>query len=149
MDRLNLPDYSHLLRINAQTGQIFDSVRRKFVALTPEEWVRQNIVQHLLSLGFPQGLIAVEQPITYNGLKKRCDVVIYNRQAQPCAIVECKAPQVGISQKTFDQIAVYNLKLKVEYLIVTNGLQHYCCKVDAEAGNVEFLRGFPSPDEVL
>lgn len=149
MDRLNLPDYSHLLRINAQAGQIFDSVRRKFVALTPEEWVRQNIVQHLLSLGFPQGLIAVEQPITYNGLKKRCDVVIYNRQAQPCAIVECKAPQVGISQKTFDQIAVYNLKLKVEYLIVTNGLQHFCCKVNVETGAVEFLRDFPLPDNVL
>lgn len=149
MEKLNLPDYSDSIRINAQTGQIFDPFRRKFVALTPEEWVRQNIARHLLALGFPQGLIAVEQPITYNGLKKRCDVVIYNRQAKPCAIVECKAPQVSISQKTFDQIAVYNLKLHVEYLIVTNGLQHYCCKVDAEAGNVEFLRGFPSPDEVL
>ena len=129
--------------------QIFCDWRRKFVRLTPEEWVRQNLVQHLLALGFPMGLIAVEQPITLNELKKRCDIVVYNRQAAPCVIVECKAPQVAITQKVFDQIAIYNIKLNVDYLIVSNGLQHFCCKVDQKSHNVEFLKDFPTPDVVI
>ena len=128
--------------------QIFDFLRRKYVALTPEEWVRQNIVQHLLALGFPLGLMASEHPITYNGLQKRCDVVIFNRQAKPSLIVECKAPQVAINQKVFDQIATYNLQLRVGHLIVTNGLQHFCCKIGQD-GKVEFLRDFPQPDDVV
>ncbi|MBR5644554.1 MAG: type I restriction enzyme HsdR N-terminal domain-containing protein [Salinivirgaceae bacterium] len=148
MDTLNLPDYSALLKIKAQAGLIFDPLRQKFVALTPEEWVRQNIVQHLSALGFPQGLMASEHPIEYNGLRKRCDIVVFNRQAQPCLIVECKAPSVAISQKVFDQIATYNLKLNVRHLIVTNGLHHFCCRMDAK-GQVEFLPEFPQPADVL
>lgn len=143
MDILKLPDYTSLISINTATNQVFDPIRQKQVKLTPEEWVRQNIIQHLLALGYPKGLIAAEQPITFNGLKKRCDIVVYNRQAQPSLIVECKAPHVGITQKVFDQIAVYNLKLNVEYLIVTNGLQHFCCKVNLQKGKVEFLYDFP------
>ncbi len=138
---LNLPNYTALIRTCGD--KVFDPIRQKQVKLTPEEWVRQNIVQHLLALGFPQGLIAVEQPIAFNGLKKRCDIVVYNRQTLPSLIVECKAPHVGITQKVFDQIAVYNLKLNVEYLIVTNGLQHFCCKVNLQKGKVEFLYDFP------
>ena len=149
MDKLNLPDYLPLLRVNTAKKQILDLVRRKYVALTPEEWVRQNLVQHLLALGYPMGLIAVEQPITLNGLQKRCDIVVYNRQAAPCMIVECKAPQVAVTQKVFDQIAVYNIKLNVEYLIVSNGLQHFCCKIDKLTRNVEFLTDFPSPEAVI
>ena len=149
MDKLNLPDYSSLLRVSLAKKQILDPVRRKYVALTPEEWVRQNLVQHLLALGYPLGLIAVEQPITLNGLQKRCDIVVYNRQAAPCMIVECKAPQVAITQKVFDQIAIYNIKLNVDYLIVSNGLQHFCCKVDQKSHNVEFLKDFPMPDVVI
>lgn len=149
MDKLNLPDYLPLLRVNTVKKQILDPVRRKYVALTPEEWVRQNLVQHLLALGYPMGLIAVEQPITLNGLQKRCDIVVYNRQAEPCMIVECKAPQVAVTQKVFDQIAVYNIKLNVEYLIVSNGLQHFCCKIDKLTRNVEFLTDFPSPEAVI
>lgn len=149
MDKLNLPDYSSLLRVSVAKKQILDPVRRKYVALTPEEWVRQNLVQHLLALGYPLGLIAVEQPITLNGLQKRCDIVVYNRQAAPCLIVECKAPQVAVTQKVFDQIAIYNIKLNVEYLIVSNGLQHFCCKVGQASHNVEFLTDFPSPELVI
>ena len=140
MDTLNLPDYSALLKIKAQAGLIFDPLRQKFVALTPEEWVRQNLVQHLSALGFPQGLMASEHPIEYNGLRKRCDIVVFNRQAQ--------APSVAISQKVFDQIATYNLKLNVRHLIVTNGLHHFCCRMDAN-GQVEFLPEFPQPADVL
>ena len=149
MVKLNLPDYLPLLRVNTAKKQILDPVRRKYVALTPEEWVRQNLVQHLLALGYPMGLIAVEQPITLNGLQKRCDIVVYNRQAEPCMIVECKAPQVAVAQKVFDQIAVYNIKLNVEYLIVSNGLQHFCCKIGKLTRNVEFLTDFPSPEAVI
>lgn len=149
MDKLNLPDYLPMLRVNTAKKQILDPLRRKYVALTPEEWVRQNLVQHLLALGYPMGLIAVEQPITLNGLQKRCDIVVYNRQAAPCMIVECKAPQVAVTQKVFDQIAVYNIKLNVEYLIVSNGLQHFCCKIDKLTRNVEFLTDFPSPEAVI
>ena len=148
MDKLNLPDYSHLIRVNHAANQVFDPLRHKFVALTPEEWVRQNILQHLMAVGFPLGLMASEHPITYNGLQKRCDVVIFNRQAKPSLIVECKAPQVAITQKVFDQIATYNLQLHVGHLIVTNGLHHFCCKMNPD-GKVEFLRDFPLPDEVV
>ncbi|MBR5957955.1 MAG: type I restriction enzyme HsdR N-terminal domain-containing protein [Salinivirgaceae bacterium] len=146
MEKLNLPDYSADIRISQK--QVFDPLRRKYVALTPEEWVRQNIIRHLLALGFPQGLISVEQPITYNGLQKRCDIVVYNRQAQPRMIVECKAPQVSITQKVFDQIAVYNLQLNVEYLLVTNGLQHFCCHINPENKQVVFLPDFPDAKSV-
>ena len=148
MDTLNLPDYSQQLRVNLKTMQIFDPLRHKFVALTPEEWVRQNIVQHLVALGFPPGLMASEHPITFNGLQKRCDVVVFNRQANPCLIVECKAPQVAITQKVFDQIATYNMQLNVGFLIVTNGLRHFCCKI-SENSKAEFLRDFPNPAEVV
>ena len=148
MDTLNLPDYSALLKIKAKEKLIFDPLRSKFVTLTPEEWVRQNIVQHLSALGFPVGLMASEHPIEYNGLRKRCDVVIFDRQARPRIIVECKAPSVAITQKVFDQIATYNLRLQVTYLIVTNGLHHFCCKIDAQ-GQIVFLSEFPQPIEVL
>lgn len=148
MDKLNLPDYSNLIRVNQSVNQIFDPLRRKFVALTPEEWVRQNILQHLMAMGFPLGLMASEHPITFNGLQKRCDIVIFDRQAKPCLIVECKAPQVAITQKVFDQIAIYNMKLKVGHLIVTNGLRHFCCKMMTD-GKVEFLHDFPLPADVL
>lgn len=144
MYKLNLPDYSHQLKIDVNNNKIFDYQRKKYVALTPEEWVRQNIICHLINLGFPNGLIAVEQPITYNSMNKRCDIVVYNSHAYPKIIIECKAPHVKISQKTFDQIATYNLKLHVDYLIVTNGINHYCCKIDITNGNVEFLQDFPS-----
>ena len=147
MEKLNLPDYSADIRISQK--QVFDPLRRKYVALTPEEWVRQNIIKHLIALGFPEGLISVEQPITYNQLQKRCDIVVYNRQAQPRMIVECKAPQVGITQKVFDQIAVYNLRLNVEYLLVTNGLQHFCCHINPKNKQVEFLPSLPNANVVI
>jgi len=144
---MELPDYSPLIRVKA--NKVFDPIRHKQVALTPEEWVRQNIIQHLLALGFPQGLISVEQPISFNGLRKRCDIVVYNRQATPRLIVECKAPSVGITQKVFDQIAVYNLKLNVEYLVVTNGLESYFCQVNMSEGKVVFLPDFPNSKIVI
>lgn len=149
MQPLNLPSYLAHISINVKQRTVFDPIRKTHVALTPEEWVRQNIVQHLIqSLGYPLGLLATEQQIEVNDTKKRCDVVVYNRNAQPIMIVECKATNVTITQKTFDQIAVYNMRLGVRFLLVTNGLTHYCCKVDYENKQLVFLDTIPTFDEL-
>ncbi len=147
MQTLNLPDYTPLLNFNEVLGTIFDPLRKKMVALTPEEWVRQNFIRHLIvSLKYPEGLIAVEKNLVINHMKKRCDILVYNKHGHPVLLVECKAPQVQITQKTFDQIAVYNLKLNVKYLIVTNGLNHYCCQFDEKTLSYTFLETFPTAD---
>lgn len=123
---------------------IFDRCRKKHVALTSEEWVRQNFVEYLIKeKKYPSGLISNESTVSFNGLRKRCDTVIYNRDGLPEIIVEYKAPNVSITQNTFDQIAMYNFKLKVRYLIVSNGMNHFCCKIDYENMRYEFLREVP------
>lgn len=149
MEALNLPDFSAQLNIKYAQKTIYDSFRKKHVVLTPEEWVRQNFLCYMVSvLGYPKGLLSVEMPIELNKLKRRCDIVAFNRQAQPQLIVECKATSVKISQQTFNQIATYNLKLKVDYLIITNGLDHYCCKMDYTTNTYQFLENLPAFSEL-
>jgi len=144
MERLNLPTYSFNIKFKEQRKYIFDFIRKKYVLLTPEEWVRQNFLKYLVEeKKYPASLIAVEKEFKLNKLSKRSDVVVYNRLGQPFLIVECKATTVKIDQKVFDQIARYNMKLNVEYLVVTNGLEHYCCKIDLENQNYCFLKDFP------
>jgi len=144
MERLNLPTYSFNIKFKEQRKYIFDLIRKKYVLLTPEEWVRQNFLKYLVEeKKYPASLIAVEKEFKLNKLSKRSDVVVYNRLGQPFLIVECKATTVKIDQKVFDQIARYNMKLNVEYLVVTNGLEHYCCKIDLENQNYCFLKDFP------
>jgi hypothetical protein len=133
MFRLNLPQYE--INITEKDGKqlIFDFLRRKYVALTPEEWVRQHFTHYLVELkGYPKGLLGNEIELHIGEKKLRCDSILYNKVAHPQMIIEYKAPTIQIQQKTFDQIAAYNLLLKVDYLIVSNGLQHYCCKMDYE-----------------
>jgi len=114
------------------------------VILTPEEWVRQNFLKYLVEeKKYPASLIAVEKEFKLNNLSKRSDAVIYNKQGNPYLIIECKAPEVKIDQKVFDQIARYNMVLNVELLVVTNGLQHFCCKLDAENDTYYFLKEIP------
>lgn len=150
MQALNLPDYSFLLRINPKEGVIFDPFRKKNVKLTPEEWVRQNFLLYLIRhKGFPEGLLSIEMALTLNNLSRRCDIVAFDSTGKPRVIVECKAPIVKITQKTFDQIATYNLKLKVDYLIVTNGLNHYCCFMNYENSTYGFLEDIPNFADVL
>ncbi len=133
MQSLNLPYYEQKVRLNGAKQQIFDPIRRRWVALTPEEWVRQNMISHLTNaLHVPETRLSNETPISFNGLSKRCDTVVYDADLQPLMIVEYKAPTIEITQKVFDQIAVYNLKLQVPYLLVSNGLTHIFCKVDCE-----------------
>jgi len=144
LPNLNLPIYLFKFREQDQRTQIFDSIRRKYVALTPEEWVRQNFVQYLIKeKGFPPSLIAIEMGLKYNGLVKRGDVVVYNKAGLPLLMVECKAPEIKITQAVFDQIARYNKVLKVKYLVVTNGLNHYCCKMEYSEENYSFIQEIP------
>ncbi len=144
MTALNLPDYSNCLQINRAKQSIFDPCRKAYVKLTPEEWVRQNFLQYLIQeLSYPSGLLAVEMPITLNQLSRRCDIVSFNKEGKPLLIVECKAPQVKITQATFNQIATYNLKLQVDFLVVTNGLQHYCCHMNYKENSYQFLPEIP------
>ena len=149
MQRLNLPSYQFRIKKGETRHQIFDDYRKKYVALTPEEWVRQNYIRFLVEeKRFPSALIAVEMGLKLNGMQRRSDVVVYSSLGTPRLIVECKAPEVKVTQETFDQIARYNMVLKVDYLVVTNGLQHYCCKLDYDQEQYYFLREVPHFEEL-
>ncbi len=128
---------------------IFDQIRKKRILLTPEEEVRQQIISFLMThRGFPQGLISVEAGLTVNGLSKRCDILIYGRDGHPLLLIECKAKSVNLSQSTFDQVARYNIALRVPWLIITNGNQTYCAKVDFEKNDYAFHPDIPPYDEL-
>ena len=144
MFRLNLPQYG--IKIGEKDGKrtIFDFLRRKYVALTPEEWVRQHFTHYLVEhKGYPKGLMGNEVELHIGEKRLRCDTVLYNKEGQPRMIIEYKAPTIQIQQKTFDQISAYNLLLHVDYLIVSNGLQHYCCKMEYENHKFLFLQDIP------
>lgn len=144
MQKLNLPEYKIKVRKTDNTFEIFDRFRKKYVVLTPEEWVRQNFLLYLVfKKNVPETLIVVEKSLTVNNLQKRCDIVIYDKSTKPKIIVECKAANVKITQDTFDQIIRYNMTLKVDYLIVTNGLTHYCCFMDYKNDQYSFLQKIP------
>jgi len=141
---LDFPEYDFKIKRGEKRSQIFDPLRKKFVALTPEEFVRQHVIQHLhLDKGFPLGLMMSEQHLRYNGMDKRCDVVCYNTVGRPILLVECKAPSIAIDQKAFDQIAQYNVTLQVPYLFVTNGTKHYYCKINFVEKSFGFLKDLP------
>ncbi|MBB3186056.1 type I restriction enzyme HsdR N-terminal domain-containing protein [Microbacter margulisiae] len=144
MIELNLPVYSFQIKNRQGKPVIFDRLRKRFVALTPEEWVRQNVVEYLISeKSYPSALMANEISLQQNGVKKRCDTIVYNREGNPLLIAEFKAPEIEITQQTFDQIARYNIMLKVSYLLISNGLKHFCCQVDYERQHVSFLPDIP------
>ncbi len=133
------------MKIVNETTQIFDEVRKKYLKLTPEEWVRQNFIQYLnKEKKYPMGLMGVEKMVKYNNLKTRADIVLYNTEGKANIIVECKSPDVKITQDTFNQIAKYNSQLKVKYLLVTNGMKHYCCKMDYKTDQIVFLEEIPN-----
>ena len=145
MQNLNFPTYSFRLKNSENNTHIFDVIRKKFVVLQPEEWVRQNCIQFLINeKNFPVNLINVEKVVKINGLNKRYDIIVYNSDGSIFLIVECKAPKVKISQSAFDQIARYNLALKASCLMVTNGLNHYFCTMDHNLGIYNFFKELPS-----
>ncbi len=144
MQQLNLPPYNLNIKSSENKLVIFDIVRKKYIILTPEEWVRQHYIHYLIEeKKYPISLIAVEKQLKVNTRIKRTDIVIYNTQGTPEIIVECKAPSIKISQHVFDQIARYNMELKAPFLIVTNGLLHYYCRQNFEKKCYEFLRDIP------
>jgi hypothetical protein len=144
MQPLNFPSYTFRVKNSENRTLIFDVIRKKFLVLTPEEWVRQHVVQFLIQeKKYPLSHINVEKQITLNGLKKRYDVVVFKPNGELHILVECKAPEVSISQITFDQIAQYNFKLNATYLMVTNGLSHYYCQTDFVAEKYEFMQEIP------
>lgn len=148
---LNMPDYSDRIRLRKQDEQlqIFDSIRGKWLVLTPEEWVRQNTIIYISdTLEAPISRIANEVGITYNGLTKRCDSIIYDDYGNPLIIIEYKRTDVQITQCVFDQIATYNMQLQVPYLIVSNGLQHILCKVDFEQKKYIFAQQWPKYNDL-
>ena len=149
MPELNLPSFDKKVIQKDGKPFIFDIIRRQYVALTPEEWVRQHFVHFLISeKGYPQSLMANEVQLKLNGMSRRCDTVIYDRTLKPRVIVEYKAPSVAITQKVFDQICRYNMVLQVDYLIISNGLNHYCCQIDYATHSYRFLSEVPEYGEL-
>lgn len=147
---LNLPPYEAKIQQSNGKDQIFDDLRRCYVALTPEEWVRQHFVHMLIEhKGYPATLTANEVAISLNGMNRRCDTVVYDKGLKPRAIIEYKAPSVKIDGKVFAQIARYNLVLRVDYLIVSNGLHHYCCKMDYDNNSYTFLNEIPAYTDII
>ena len=148
MLRLNLPPVDLNIRRIDNKDYVFDRLRKQHVRLTPEEWVRQHFIHYLIhEKSYPEGLLANEVCISLGLVTRRCDTVLYDTFLQPRMIIEYKAPSVNISQKTFDQIMQYNYRLKVPWLMVSNGLQHYCCRVD-ELGEARFLGEVPGWGEL-
>ncbi|GHT66972.1 hypothetical protein AGMMS50239_29330 [Bacteroidia bacterium] len=149
MLELNLPPAE--LKIRKENGKtyVFDRLRKSYVRLTPEEFVRQHFVSFLIThKNYPQSRLANEIGIELGNVKKRCDTVLYDEYLHPLMIIEYKAPSITIKQNTFDQIARYNMSLNVPWLVVSNGLQHYCCRVDNETGTYSFCKEIPEHDEL-
>src|SRR5574344_1347308 len=144
MQALNLPTFSVKVIEKEKKRLIFDFIRKKYVALTPEEWVRQHFIKYLItSLNYPQELIVNEMWIKLNNTSKRCDSIVYNQFLEPLVIIEYKAPYIKITESVFEQIIHYNFALHVKYLIVSNGMTHYCCQIDYKNLTYNFLKEIP------
>ncbi|WP_319589870.1 type I restriction enzyme HsdR N-terminal domain-containing protein [uncultured Draconibacterium sp.] len=145
MYKLNLPEYTFRTKAENTKTLIFDSIRKKFVVLTPEEWVRQNFIQYLIQeKNYPQNLMAVEKQVKVNQQQRRFDLLIYRRNGLPYLIAEFKAPNVKITQNAFDQVVRYNMALRVERVVVSNGMQHFACEIDYEKNSYSFLTEIPT-----
>lgn len=144
MQKLNFKDYTFRFKNSENKVAIFDEIRKKFIILTPEEWVRQHVVRFILEeKKYPKSYINVERIVKINGMSKRYDIVVFQPDGSIFLLVECKAPGVTISQSTFDQIARYNMSLNAVHMMVTNGLNHYFCQMDYEQEKYFFLQDLP------
>lgn len=145
MQKLNFLPFEFRFKNSENKPSIFDIVRKKFILLTPEEWVRQHVLHDLIYVkGYPISLISVEKVVQINGMRKRYDLVVFRPNGSIYILIECKAPEIPITQMTFDQIARYNFQLRSTYLYVTNGLSHYYCQMDYEKEQYNFLRELPN-----
>lgn len=149
MEPLNLPTYFFRIKEDRGKKYIFDEIRRRFVLLTPEEWVRQHMINFLVAeKHFPGQLLSVEKGFRQNRYRQRYDLLVYNRKGQPLMIVECKAPGVEINQQVFDQAGRYNHTHKAPYMLITNGMKHYCCFINIDSGQYSFLPDVPDFDHM-
>ncbi len=149
MNGLNLPPYNIIVREAAGRRQIHDFLRRKYVALTPEEWVRQHFVHYLVEhLGYPRGLVGNEIELRVGEKRMRCDTVVYDRSLRPLMIVEYKSPEVELTQRVLDQVLAYNSVLQVGYVVVSNGLRHFCCRLDNVQHGYTFIDAIPPYSEL-
>ncbi len=141
---LNLPPYEFRIREEGDSTQIFDEVRKKWLVLTPEEWVRQNLVMYLHHyLQYPLSLLEIEKGLRLNGQVQRADLVVSTKEGAPIMLIECKAPEIKVDQSVLDQVARYNITYKVPYLVVSNGVRHFCCHVDLKTKQWKFLQSIP------
>lgn len=144
MIKLNFPEYKFKFKSSENNRYIFDVIRKKYMILQPEEWVRQHCIMYLIQeKNYPKSLINIEKKITINGLSKRYDIVVYNSSGKVNILVECKAPKINISQDTFDQIARYNMALNANYLMITNGINHYFCTMNFVSQTYDFIKELP------
>jgi hypothetical protein len=149
MPKLNLPEYELKVRTTEGKSFVLDPFRKKYVVLTPEEEVRQRFARFLVEeKSYPASLIQTEHTLSLNEMVRRCDILVHKPAGTPAVLVECKAPGVKISQATFDQAARYNRVFRVSYLMVTNGMKHYCCHLDFQTGSVRFLPEIPGYSEI-
>lgn len=149
LQKLNFPAYNFPIRLREGKPYIFDRIRRKYVRLTPEEWVRQHVLSYLIEeCRFPEGLIAVERGVALFGKQFRYDAMVCNRAMQPLLLVECKAPDISLSQDVMNQVARYNLMHHVRFLFISNGLAHYFCEMDFSTGTWRFLPKIPRFDQL-
>ncbi len=148
MFKLNLPDFNITVRKEAGKVWIFDIIRKKYIVLTPEEWVRQHFIHYLINhLNYPKSLFRIEGSLTYNKLQKRSDIVIHNREGKPWMLIECKAPNIKLTQKAFNQVAVYNMTIGAKFVAVTNGMVQYCFETLGQA-EPNYLTSFPEFPEI-
>jgi len=144
MKGLNIPTYSLKIKSEKGLGYVYDQFRKKYVRLTPEEWVRQNFAHYLVNeKAYPASRLVIEKSLRVNKMIKRCDMVVYNDMGNPVMMVECKSPDIDIGQDTFEQVSIYNISFSLEYLIITNGIKHYCCRIDFDTSEVLFLKEIP------
>ncbi|MGC3948703.1 MAG: type I restriction enzyme HsdR N-terminal domain-containing protein [Chryseolinea sp.] len=148
MVALNLPPYEYSLKREGDKVFILDQLRKKYLLLTPEEWVRQHFVHHLINdHRYPKALIKIEGGLKFNSLSKRSDIVIFSREGTPWMLVECKAPDVKLRQATIEQAATYNQTLRASYIVITNGMSHICCEIDWTNGSSRQVMELPGFDE--
>jgi hypothetical protein len=150
LKELKLPKYSFRISRKEDSEMIFDSIRKKYVKLTPEEWVRQNFVQYLINEGkYPAGLLGIEVLWKLFKVRRRIDILVHNRSGKPVLIVECKGYDVRLDEEVFEQIGTYNLELHLPYIIVTNGMTHFAGKLNPEKQRYDYLNVIPLYDDLL
>ncbi|MBS1682702.1 MAG: type I restriction enzyme HsdR N-terminal domain-containing protein [Bacteroidetes bacterium] len=144
MFKLNLPQFNPTLKKEQGKVWIFDGIRKKYLVLTPEEWVRQHFINYLImEMKYPKSLFRIEGSLTYNKLQKRSDILIFDRAGKPWMLIECKSPTIKLNQKAFNQVAVYNMTLDAKYLAVTNGMAHFCFEKASAGNEPKALQHFP------